>query len=165
MEKLKSFFDNANIAYQFYQHEAVYTVDQAKALIFNEDILEIKNLFLRNKKKNAYYLFSLPAESELTLAQLAEIAGEKKLSFASPEELATHLHVVPGAVSLLNLVNDEDKAVSYYIEQAILTYPSVAFHPNRNDQTLVFDGAIIPQMMTSFGVSNVHIFETMKMFP
>lgn len=153
------FFETEGISYKRYEHIPVYTIEQAKLLVFEEEILEIKNLFLRNKKKSAYYLFSVTEECSLTLKQMSALTGENKLSFASKEELFTKLKVEPGAVSLLNVLNDERKTIHYFIEKKIVNHPAVAFHPNRNDQTLVFHGEIIPKLMNYCQVTHYHMFE------
>lgn len=158
-EQYSHFFKEENISYKCYEHAPIYTVEQAKLLQFEEEILEIKNLFLRNKKKNAYYLFSVTAECSLTLQQMSELTGEKKLSFASKEELFAQLKVEPGAVSLLNVLNDDRQAIHYWIEKKILNHPAVGFHPNRNDQTLVFHGEAIPKLMTYCQVKNYQTFD------
>ncbi|MBS7576486.1 MULTISPECIES: YbaK/EbsC family protein [unclassified Enterococcus] len=146
------------ISYKKYHHHPVYTADEARLLGFDETVLEIKNLFLRNKNKSEYYLFCLPFAQQSSIAELALIAHEKKLSFACEDDLSSLLGVHSGAVSLLNIINDEAKAVNYYIEQTIIEHAKVAFHPNRNDQTLIFDGKKIPKLLNYCSITRYHFF-------
>lgn len=158
-DTIQEVFEIYQIPYHFYEHPPVFTVEEAKNLIFDEAILEIKNLFLRNKKKSAYYLFSLREETMISLEQMAIMTDEKKLSFASAEDLLNELSVTPGAVSLLNVANDKDKTIHYYVEKAIMTHPAVAFHPNRNDQTLVFHGKHLEKLMNHYQIERFYLFD------
>ena len=156
--KIEKLFEQQKISDKKYQHQPVFTVDEAKALVFDEAILEIKNLFLRNKHKAHYYLFCVPANRQISITELALIAHEKQLSFASDDDLFRLLGVHSGSVSLLNIINDEAKLVNYYIDQSIIRHPQVAFHPNRNDQTYVFNGQEIPKLIHYCSIEHYQLF-------
>lgn len=158
ISKIEKLFEQQKISYKKYQHQPVFTVNKAKALVFDEAILEIKNLFLKNKNKSNFYLFCVPANRKISIAELAIITNEKKLSFASDDDLFRLLGVHSGSVSLLNIVNDEAKIVNYYIDQSIIKHPHVAFHPNRNDQTYIFNGQEIPKLISYCSITNYHLF-------
>ncbi|HIZ53401.1 MAG TPA: DNA-binding protein [Candidatus Enterococcus avicola] len=160
MNSIQKVFDTYQIPYHLYEHPPVFTVEEAKNLVFDEEILEIKNLFLRNKKKSAYYLFSLREDTIISLEKLAIMTDEKKLSFASKEDLWAELKVTPGAVSILNVANDRTKMIYYYVEKAITTHPAVAFHPNRNDQTFVFHGEYLEKLMNHYQIKQFYLFES-----
>ena len=145
-------FERLDIAYKLYQHQKMYTVADAEKVSFDTDVLEIKNLFLRNKNKSQYYLISLPADTIISLSDLAVLTGNKRLSFASEADLRMKLGVYPGAVSILNAFNDVEKCVIYYISESILQHGHVAYHPNQNDQTIVFNGAEIPKLLKEYQV-------------
>ena len=151
-DNLKQLFTSRLIAYRLYKHPKIYTIEDAKNITFTKDIFEIKNLFLRNQNKSEYYLFSLPADSKLSLAQIALITHNKKISFASEKDLNDKLAVTPGSVSILNAVNDLDKSVNYYIDKALFDHKNVAYHPNQNDETIVFDGSKIEDLLKDYPV-------------
>ena len=48
-----------DIRYQAIEHEAVFTVEQAKSLNLPDPESGAKNLFLRDDKKRNYYLLSV----------------------------------------------------------------------------------------------------------
>ena len=73
--------------------------------------------------------------------------GTKALRFASAEELAdilgllpghvTPLGLLPGHVTPLGLLNDEERRVKAYLDAAFLDPPGlVGVHPNENTATL-----------------------------
>ncbi|GGI64655.1 hypothetical protein ACFQOY_00480 [Enterococcus alcedinis] len=45
------FFETEGISYKRYEHIPVYTIEQAKLLVFEEEILEIKICFYVTKRR------------------------------------------------------------------------------------------------------------------
>ena len=64
--------DRAGIAYELYEHEAVFTVAEAVAAGIPHRELGAKNLFLRDDKHRAYYLVCLPDEKNVSLREIQE---------------------------------------------------------------------------------------------
>ena len=62
--------DQADIAYELYEHEAVFTVEQAHAAGIPHPELGAKNLFLRDDKHRAYHLVCLPDEKDVSLREV-----------------------------------------------------------------------------------------------
>ena len=136
MKDIYRILDQLNIAYTKYTHPAVFTAEEAKQYDRGE-ALSSKNLFLRNKKGNKYFLVVVPAEKRVSIQHLEQQLGEKDLSFASPERLVRYLGVTPGSVSPFGLLNDESKEVVVVVDQDLLTHHKQSFHPNDNTATLV----------------------------
>ena len=67
--------------------------------------------------------------------------GAGRLSFASPERLQKHLGLLPGAVSLLGLVNDPSGAVEFVIDRSLWDADAVQAHPLVNTATMVIPHA------------------------
>lgn len=137
-EKLKvyDFLDKHQIPYRIYQHSPVYTVEEAKAIETKIEGTHCKNLFLRNRKGNQHYLAILEQNEQVTLKDLAELVGEKSLSFASEERLQTYLGVKAGAVGLFGLLNDSNNEVKVILGKELAHQKEITFHPNENDETL-----------------------------
>ena len=110
-----------------------------------------RNLFLRNQKGSRHFLVVLAFTRRGDLAALGEHFGEKKLGFASPERLLTHLGLTPGSVSPFGLINDPEHKVEVAIDVAIREAARVAFHPNVNTATLVLSGADFQRYLTAIG--------------
>ena len=80
------------IAHRTVEHAPVFTVEQAKE---HRGVLpghHIKNLFLRNKKKQMWLVVAIE-DRRIDLKRLGERLGAGRLSFGSPERLRTYLGV------------------------------------------------------------------------
>lgn len=130
--------DSNGIEYRKYEHEAVFTVEDANRLYDDIAGAHTKNLFLRNKDKSQYYLFIIASHKRADLEAVARQIGETKLSFANSEELLTYLGVTPGSVSALALINDTSHAVGVLIDREVWSADAVNAHPNINTATLTF---------------------------
>ncbi len=138
----KTLFDylqKNEIHYILHNHDAVFTVQEAKEKSGSIPGLHCKNLFLKNSKTKTYFLVSLPATKNILLLDLSKKLQMKKLSFASPDELAEILYLKPGSVSPFGLVNDNENKVIFIIDNEVWSAKKVCFHPNVNTETLEID--------------------------
>ncbi|MGE5198774.1 MAG: YbaK/EbsC family protein, partial [Rhodospirillaceae bacterium] len=87
------------IPFERHPHPPVFTVEQALEHWAGIDAVHCKNLFLRNKKGDRHVLVVAAHSTAIDIGALAARVGEGRLSFASPERLAAHLGLTPGAVS------------------------------------------------------------------
>ncbi|MBP2623669.1 prolyl-tRNA synthetase associated domain-containing protein [Streptococcus oricebi] len=128
--------DEMGIVYERLDHEPIMSVIEAAEKGIVLPGCQVKNLFLRNKKGRRFYLVILPDEKIADLKQLAELLGEKGLSFASDERLEELLEVKPGAVTPFGLAFDRDKKVQVIIDETVPLDAQVGFHPFVNTTTL-----------------------------
>lgn len=135
-EKAYHFLKGHKIAYRVYEHESVYTVQDAKNLNLSFAGTQCKNLFLKNKKGNRYYLVILEENERVELSELCMLLNESRLSFASEERLYAAMKVEPGAVGLLGLINDVENQVDVVLGRGLQMNDSITFHPNSNDATV-----------------------------
>ncbi len=98
---LLQYLDQLSIPYEYHQHAAVFTSEQARQLVPPLKGASAKNLFLRDRKGHRHFLLSFPDAKSLDLKSLAASLGLSGLSLASPERLQNFLGISPGAVSLL----------------------------------------------------------------
>lgn len=127
------------IEFTVHEHPPVQTCEELAQ--YNIPGLACKNLFLRDQKKTRYLLVVLPAAQQTDLRKLAELVGEKKLSFVNPETMKQKLGVEPGAVSPFGLLNNSQGDVELWIAREVMEAPVVHFHPNRNMASLVLSAA------------------------
>ncbi len=155
---VEEFLKSKNIEYKLHEHVAVYTCEDTKKYCNRINGLVYKSLFLTNKKRNRYLLVILSDEKRLNLKKFAEIVGEKKLSFASPEVLLDKLCLTPGSVSPFGLLNDNEKEVEFYIDKGVLGADIVSFHPNRNTASLELTQEMFAKFLQEIG-HNVKIVD------
>ena len=160
-EKVFKFLDSKNIQYKVHTHTPVYTVEEAKKLRKNIQGLHCKNLFLKDSKRKKFYLLTTPADKKITLKNICELIGAKKLTIASPENLKEYLGVEPGSVSPLGLINDSSSSVNYIIDKEVLNAKVVNFHPNDNSQSLEFSVQNFEKLISLFSnnIRNLELIE------
>ncbi len=125
------------IAYELYEHKAVFTVAEAYAAGIPHRELGAKNLFLRDDKHRAYYLVCLPDEKNVTLREIQERIGSRRLSFASEQDLRSMLGLIPGSVTPLGALNDASGSVEVVLDQAFVDAGRLTVHPCDNTATVL----------------------------
>lgn len=119
MSDVFAFLSTHAIPYERYDHEAVFTCEQAEKAVPPIAAAHTKNLFLRDKKGQRHWLLVTLCSKAVDLKQVAGEIGADKLSLGSPERLAKHLGVTPGAVTILALINDPDHAVELVVNDDV----------------------------------------------
>ena len=145
------------VSYEYYEHIPLHTVEDAKKVQGNvisqaSDVLNIKNLYLRDRKKRNY-LVVLEQDRVVDLAALGGHIGAGKLSFGSPERLMEHLGVRPGAVTPLAMVTGAAKGVHLYMDRMLETVEKVHVHPLVNDRTVTLRSADLLTLLDLWGVT------------
>ncbi|MEZ4585063.1 MAG: prolyl-tRNA synthetase associated domain-containing protein [Gemmatimonadales bacterium] len=150
--ELCAFLDDRGIAYRRVDHPAVFTCDEADRLVPAEAVgVQTKNLFLRDKKGRRHWLVVTTCAKPVDLKALAPLIGADNLSLGSPDRLARHLGVTPGAVTLLALVNDPSHAVSLVIDREIWEVDHWRCHPLVNTATLSMPWASVQAFLAAVG--------------
>jgi Ala-tRNA(Pro) deacylase len=139
--------DEHHIAYERYDHAPVFTCDEAERAVPAMTAAHTKNLFLRDKKGRRHWLLVTLCEKAVDLKQVAERIGADNLSLGSPDRLAKHLGVAPGAVTILALANDPAHAVELIVDQDVWGAGLIRAHPLVNTTTLVIAQADIRRFL------------------
>jgi Ala-tRNA(Pro) deacylase len=129
----------SNLSYDIVEHEPVFTIEDALAATPEIGGIKTKNVFLRDAKGARHFLVVVPHDVRLDLSNLARKLEATKLSMGSPDRLQRHLGVSPGAVSVLALINDRDRAVELVVDQRVWRADKVQAHPLRNTATIALD--------------------------
>lgn len=130
--QVEKFLHEKNISYVMHHHPPVFTCEEAEIHCKNIPGTPGKNLFLRDRKGERFFLVILPAHKKADLKKIGEIVNDKKISFCNPEKLREKLGLYPGAVSPFGLLNDKNAEVKVYIDQEMYDTQIVNFHPNSN---------------------------------
>ena len=133
------------IASRSFEHDPVFTVEEAKALRGELAGAHIKNLFLRNKKREMWLVTCLE-DRRIDLKALAKALEAGRFSFGNAALLMAHLGVLPGAVTPFAVINDHGRAVRMVLDRALLDHDLVNCHPLVNHMTT----AIAPQDLVAF---------------
>ena len=128
------------------EHEAVFTVEQAKQHRGALPGHHIKNLFLRNKKEEMWLVVALE-DRTIDLKRLGEVLGAGRLSFGSPERLRTWLGVEPGSVTPFSVINDTARKVSLVLDRGISDSGLINAHPLTNTMT---SAIVLPDLLRFF---------------
>lgn len=129
--------DREGIAYELYEHDAVLTVEEAHAAGIPHRELGAKNLFLRDDKHRAHYLVCLPDEKVVSLREIRDALGSRRLSFASEQDLAKMLGLAPGSVTPLGALNDAEGRVEVVLDRDLVEAGQVTVHPCDNTATVL----------------------------
>lgn len=138
------------VAFEATEHEAVYTMEQLENLGLSHPEAEAKNLFIRDDKKQHYYLLTVRGDAQVDLKEFRSRFGLRKLSFGSAQDLQELLGLIPGAVSPFGLLNDRDHRVELYLDEAFTGQP-IAIHPNDNTATVCLQSADLIRVLTNAG--------------
>ena len=134
-KEITELLESKGIVYEIREHHAVYTVEEAAALNLPYPEAAAKNLFLRDDKKKNFYLLVARDDASVNLKELREKIGSRPLSFASPQLLDEILGLIPGSVTPLGILNDEERRVEILLDSAF-EEKRIAMHPNENTATL-----------------------------
>jgi Ala-tRNA(Pro) deacylase len=133
-EALFARFEALGIQARSFAHDPVFTVEEAKALRGELAGAHIKNLFLRNKKRELWLVTCLE-DRRIDLKALAKTLDAGRFSFGNAELLMARLGVIPGAVTPLGVINDREGAVRVVLDKALLAISPVNCHPLVNHMT------------------------------
>lgn len=128
--------DKLGIAYSRADHAPAAAIEACRDV---EKVLGAKickNLFLRNQKANTFFLLMMPGEKQFVTRELSAKLNVSRLTFAEDDYMEEYLHISPGAVSILGLMNDEDEMVDLLIDKELLTEEYLGVHPCVNTSTL-----------------------------
>ena len=119
------------------EHKAVYNMAELAEVPCPYPEADAKNLFVRDDKKQNYYLITVKGEKRVNLKAFRKAQGTRNLSFVSAEDLMERLGLIPGAVTPLGVLNDETRSVKVFLDQDFLQEPGlVGVHPNENTATV-----------------------------
>lgn len=128
--------DSLSVEYERVDHGPVMTMEECEAIDAALGVVMCKNLFLRNKPKTEHYLVLLPADKSFDSKAFSKQTGYAKVSFAKGDALEQYLHIHPGAVTVMGLMNDTENLVQLVIDKEIENSTYIGFHPCVNTSSL-----------------------------
>ena len=136
-QQIYDYLQENSIWHEITEHKAVYNMAELAEVPCPYPEADAKNLFVRDDKKQNYYLITVKGEKRVNLKAFRKPQGTRNLSFASAEDLLERLALIPGAVTPLGVLNDETRSVQVFLDQDFLQEPGlVGVHPNENTATV-----------------------------
>ena len=135
-QEVFALLDKMGIQYQVTNHPAVFTIEDMENLNMEHIEKVAKNLFVRDDKKQNYYLLVISKDKSANLKDVQQKINSRRLSFASEEDLNKHLGLSKGEVTPFGLLNDAEKVVTVYIDEDLAIHDFIGLHPNDNTATV-----------------------------
>ena len=150
-DELLAYLDSLGIAHQTVTHPPVFTVGEARALRGAVAGGHTKNLFLRDKKGEAYLVVAAE-EAAVELRSLHRLLGASgRFSFGSAELMGELLGVTPGSVTPFAVMNDKDRRVTVVLDAALMAHATLNFHPLVNTGTTTISREGLLKFLESTG--------------
>ena len=129
--------DARGIWYEITEHPAVFNMAEVAAITLPYPDNDAKSLFVRDDKKRNHYLITVRGDKKVDLKAFRRTHETRPLSFASADELLAILGLIPGAVTPLGVLNDDERQVEVFLDQDFRAERGViGVHPNENTATL-----------------------------
>lgn len=130
------FLEREHIEYERLDHEAADTMEVCAQIEKRLGAPICKNLFLCNRQQTDFYLLMIPAGKVFKTKYLSSQLGCARLSFATPGHMEEYLHIHPGAVSPMGLMNDTAGRVRLIIDRDLMSLDYFGCHPCVNTSTV-----------------------------
>lgn len=139
INKVTSYLDSLNIRYNLLRHEAVVTTEESRKVIYVDNCMSCKSLYVKDKKSDNYYLVVLPFDKRADMRRLASYVNCAKFEFATEDKLFADLKVHRGSVSPFAFINEDASSYSapLLIDSDVWNAFKVKFHPCDNTATVV----------------------------
>lgn len=136
-QEVYDFIKSKNIWHEITEHEAVFNMDELSKIEVPYNDCDAKNLFVRDDKKENYYLITVKGNKRVDLKEFRKRYDVRPISFVSAEDLMKYLNLIPGSVSPLGLLNDKERKVKFYLDDSFFKDDKIiGIHPNDNTATV-----------------------------
>ena len=115
-QEIYEYLSQQHIWYEVTEHKAVYNMEDLSDVEIPYPQADAKNLFVRDNKKQNYYLITVRGNQRVDLKAFRKANGTRPLSFASEEDLTEKMVFVD----------------AYFLENDAL----IGVHPNENTATI-----------------------------
>lgn len=124
------------IEYSRVDHDSAATIADCELVDGELGTKMCKNLLLCNSQKTIFYLLLMPGDKHFKTKEVSHSLGIARLSFAPTDMLPELLGVLPGAVTVLGLMNDKAHRVNLLIDRDIMADEYLGCHPCVNTSSL-----------------------------
>jgi Ala-tRNA(Pro) deacylase len=148
-----------NIEFEAVEHPPVFHMGEDHGVELPHPEADAKNLFVRDDKKQNYYLITVRGDKKVDLKAFRREHELRPLSFGSPEALKEKLDLIPGSVCPFGLLSNEACDVKFYLDADFLKEPYlIGCHPNDNTATVFVKAEDMINLIREHG-TNVEVVE------
>jgi len=139
-----------HVEFEVTEHGAVFNMEKLKSVELPYPEADAKNLFVRDDKRRNYYLITVKGDKRVDLKDFRRKHELRPLTFASADELMEIMKLIPGAVTPLGLLNDEEHKVKLFLDE---TFGDglIGVHPNDNTATIWLKSADLVRIIKEHG--------------
>lgn len=134
--RVYDFLDQLDVSYQRMDHPRVMTMAECDAIGEKMNAHVCKNLLLTNRQKTKFYLLMMDAHKPFKTKELSKQIQSARLSFATAEFMERYLDTLPGSLSVMGLINDDQHEVTLLIDEDLFNEAYIGIHPCENSTTL-----------------------------
>lgn len=136
-QEIYKYLKERGIWHEITEHAAVYNMGELSQIDIPYPEADGKNLFVRDDKKRNYYLITAKGNKRVDLKEFKNKNNTRSLSFASKQDLMDIMKLMPGSVTPLGLLNDNERKVQFYIDKEFMEDSClIGVHPNDNTATV-----------------------------
>lgn len=136
-DEIYKFLKNIGVKFKLDNHKAVFSMGELDDESLKYPNRQSKNLFLKDRKKQNYYLITVLGDKRVNLKEFSNKFKTKRLSFATPDELFEILNLTPGSVTPFGILNDKNNKVECFLDsEFMLENHIIGVHPNDNTATI-----------------------------
>lgn len=138
-EQVYCVLDTLKINYQLRRHSPGYEAGDYGPIDKELGATHCKNLFLSNRSKTQLTLLVLLRDKRFDSSSISKQLGLSRLYFGPEELLPKLLGARSGYVSALGLVCDTQRQLQLALDEQLLEFPRVCFHPCNSAATVTLD--------------------------
>ena len=136
-EKAYEVLDKLEVEYEKYEHEPIYTIEEAEELDKRMGLEICKNLFMSTRHSTEFYLILMPGSKRFNSGKVSKQLKVPRMTFAKDEYLLEYLGLLPGSVTPLGLIQDTENVVNFIIDKDVMDMDKIAIHPCINTETVI----------------------------
>lgn len=145
-----AWLEERGIGYELVAHKGIYTSAEGQELHLPKAERVAKNLFLRDDKKQRYFLLAVRQDKKVDLKALRQMVSSRPLTFASEQDLLDILGLPKGWVTPLGILHDQACRVEVLVD-SFFADGEIGVHPNDNRATIWLQTADLLQLIRQHG--------------
>lgn len=160
-KEVYGFLAENGIDFEVIRHEPMYTVEDVEKNNAWPDGVHVKNLFVRDTRRDEYYLVLLTFDERLDVKGYKEIVGwTRKIAFCGDDLLQEYMGVTTGACSLFCMLEGKKHGVTLVVSEPISAAgpeEKIMFHPNDNRATVIMTVADMRKVIDAIGCRVIYV--------